>query len=162
VRTADYVINLVLSGVLLVGGYQVYFWCQRNTLFEVREFSTRIDERIPYRPGWVWVYMLLYYPGIASLSFAPRSPHEFTQVAASFMLLLALQVAFFLVAPGPHAIPVAGVIAPRNALRALPCLRPTGRCAVEHLSQHARLGRDAGGAASLRLDTASRCSPFPC
>jgi membrane-associated phospholipid phosphatase len=98
-RTADYVINLVLSGVLLAGGYQLYFWCQRNTFFEVREFSTRIDEHIPYLPGWVWVYMLLYYPGIASLSFAPQSSREFARVAASFMLLIALQVAFFVVLP---------------------------------------------------------------
>src|SRR5437667_177643 len=29
---ADYVINLTLSVILIVGAYQFYFWCQRNHL----------------------------------------------------------------------------------------------------------------------------------
>lgn len=98
-RLADYIINLVLSGVLIVGAYQFYFWCQRNAPFEARELGSFIDDLIPYAPRWVWVYGLLYYPAILYLNFALESPAQFTRVASSYVLLLALQVAFFLVFP---------------------------------------------------------------
>jgi membrane-associated phospholipid phosphatase len=98
-RTTDYVINLALSGVLVVGGYQFYSWCQRYALFEPREFSSRIDEHIPFLPYWVWIYTLVYYAGIGSLSFCVQTPREFTELAASFVLLLALQAACFLLFP---------------------------------------------------------------
>ena len=48
-RLADYVINLVLSGVLIFGAYQFHFWCQRNAPFEAREFESSIDDLIPCR-----------------------------------------------------------------------------------------------------------------
>ena len=98
-RPADYVINLVLSGVLIVGAYQFYFWCQRNAPFEAREFGSFIDDRIPYVPGWVWVYSFLYYPAILYVNLVLESPEQFTQVASSYMLLLALQLPCFLVFP---------------------------------------------------------------
>jgi len=99
VRLADYVINLVLSGVLIVGGYQFYFWCQRNAPFEARELGSFIDDLIPYAPRWVWVYGFLYFPVILYLSVILKSAQQFTQVASSYMLLLALQVACFLAFP---------------------------------------------------------------
>ena len=98
-RLADYVINLVLSGVLIVGAYQFYFWCQRNAPFEARELGSFIDDHIPYAPRWVWVYSFLYYPAILYLNFVLKSPEQFTQVASSYVLLLAFQVACFLVFP---------------------------------------------------------------
>ena len=96
---ASQLINLCLSGFLIVGIYQFYFWCQRNTLFAARELGLPLDERIPYSPGWVWIYSFLYYPVILYLNANFRSAQEFTQVAASFLLLLALQSAFFLLFP---------------------------------------------------------------
>ena len=98
-RLADYVIHLVLSGVLVVGGYQFYFWCQHNAPFEARELGSFIDELIPYAPRWVWVYGFLYYPVIFYLSILLKSPQQFTHVASSYLLLLAFQVVFFLVFP---------------------------------------------------------------
>jgi len=53
-------IHLVLSVVLFVGAYQFYFWCQRNALVEPREFNSFVDEMIPFRPEWVWIYSFLY------------------------------------------------------------------------------------------------------
>ena len=44
----DYVIHLVLSVILIVGGYQFYFWCRRNGRLAPREFRLAIDERLPY------------------------------------------------------------------------------------------------------------------
>src|SRR2546426_4184905 len=39
---ADYVINLTLSVILIVGAYQFYFWCQRNHMTAARELGSRI------------------------------------------------------------------------------------------------------------------------
>lgn len=92
-------IDLVLSGVLIVGGYQFYFWCQRNALFEPREWRSRLDERIPYRPSWVWIYSFLYYPVILYINVVVQSADQFVRIAASYLLLLALQAAFFVLLP---------------------------------------------------------------
>jgi membrane-associated phospholipid phosphatase len=98
-RPADYIINLVLGGVLVVGAYQFYFWCQRHALFEPREFASSIDDMIPYVPRWVWVYSVAYYAVIAYLTLTIASAQRFTHVASSFVLLLALQVACFVLFP---------------------------------------------------------------
>ncbi len=66
---ADYLINLTLSVILIVGAYQFYFWCQRNHLSAPRELGSRIDERIPYWPSWVWIYSCIYNPLILYLNF---------------------------------------------------------------------------------------------
>ena len=96
---ADYVINLTLSVILIVGAYQFYFWCQRNHLSAPRELGSRIDERIPYWPSWVWVYSCIYYPIILYLNFIIDSARHFTHVATSYMLLLGLQMLFFVLFP---------------------------------------------------------------
>ncbi len=97
--TTRLLIQLILSVVLIVGAYQFYFWCQRNPLFEPRELSSWLDERIPFHPQWVWIYSLLYYPAILYVNLVLRSAEQFTQVATSYLLLLALQMAFFLLLP---------------------------------------------------------------
>ena len=98
-QLSDYVINLILSVMLIVGVYQFYFWCQRNSLSPSRELATRFDERIPYRPGWVWIYSGLYYPLILYLNAVIRSPRQFTHVAGSYLLLLSGQMACFVLFP---------------------------------------------------------------
>jgi membrane-associated phospholipid phosphatase len=92
-------IHLILSSVLIVGAYQFYFWCQRNMLFEPRELGSRIDDRIPYQPQWVWIYSFLYYPAILYVNLVIRSSEQFIQIAISYMMLLALQMAFFVTIP---------------------------------------------------------------
>ena len=98
-RPSGYVINLVLSGVLIVGAYQFYFWCQRNAPFAARELGSTVDDLIPYAPEWVWVYSFLYYPAILYVNLVLQSPEQFTQVASSYMLLIALQAPIFLLFP---------------------------------------------------------------
>lgn len=98
-RLTDYAINLVLSVILIVGVYQFYFWCQRNPLAQPRELRLPLDDRIPYRPGWVWIYSCIYYPLILYLNFVVESARHFTHVAMSYVLLLALQMAFFVLFP---------------------------------------------------------------
>jgi membrane-associated phospholipid phosphatase len=99
VHAIDYAIDLALSVILIIGVYQFYFWCQRNPLAAPREFRLAIDERLPYWPSWVWVYSFLYYPLILYLNFILPSPRQFTHVAISYLLLLALQMTFFVLVP---------------------------------------------------------------
>ena len=95
-ETSDYVVNSALSVFLIVGAYQFYFWCQRNYVSAPRELRLAIDDWIPYRPHWVWVYSFLYYPVILYINLVLQTPAEFTRVAFSFMMLLAFQVVCFL------------------------------------------------------------------
>ena len=98
-KPSDYVIHLTLSVFLIVGVYQFYFWCQRHQLAEPRELKLPIDEWIPYRPNWVWIYSFLYYPVILYINWVVESPGQFTHIAVSYMLLLGLQMAFFVAFP---------------------------------------------------------------
>jgi membrane-associated phospholipid phosphatase len=99
VRITDYAVNLVLSVFLIVGVYQFYFWCQRNYVASPRELKLRVDEWIPYWPSWVWIYSCIYYPLILYLNFVLESSRQFTHVAMSYLLLLGLQMAFFVLFP---------------------------------------------------------------
>jgi membrane-associated phospholipid phosphatase len=98
-RLTDYIVNLLLSAILIIGSYQFYFWCQRNPFLAPRQFKLPLDEWIPYWPSWVWIYSCLYYPIILYLNFVIGSAREFTYVATSYMLLLALQMLFFVLLP---------------------------------------------------------------
>lgn len=97
--TSDYLIHLVLSVFLIVGGYQFYFWCQRHPLTPPRQLRTRLDRWIPYRPGWVWIYSCLYYPVILYVNWLVQSPRQFTRLVISYLVLLAFQMAFFVFFP---------------------------------------------------------------
>ena len=98
-NATDYLIHFVLSVILIVGGYQFYFWCQRNSPVAPREFKLALDERLPYWPSWVWIYSFLYYPLILYVNLVTRSAREFTHVAMSYLVLLGLQMVFFLAFP---------------------------------------------------------------
>jgi membrane-associated phospholipid phosphatase len=95
----DYAINLTLRVFLIIGAYQLYFWCQRNPLTAPRQLWMPVDDWIPYRPGWVWIYSLLYYPAILYANLVLDSPRDFTHVATSYLVLLGLQMLFFLLFP---------------------------------------------------------------
>ena len=95
----DYAFNLILSVFLIVGIYQFYFWCQRNVLVRPRGLKLAADEWIPYWPSWVWVYSCLYYPVLLYVNLMVDSPRQFVQLVISYVLLLSLQVMFFMVFP---------------------------------------------------------------
>lgn len=98
-HTTDLLIQLVISVFLIVGVYQFYFWCQRHHAAEPRELRLPLDDAIPYRPRWVWIYSFLYYPVIVLINLAVESPRHFLYVAISFVLLLGFQMAFFIFFP---------------------------------------------------------------
>jgi hypothetical protein len=95
----DIGINLVLTVVLIVGAYQFYFFTQRHPWRPARTFRSPLDERIPFVPGWSWVYSFLYYPAILYLNLLAQTPGEFTRMAFSFVVLLVLQVLCFALYP---------------------------------------------------------------
>jgi len=98
-RGADLFIQLFVSVILIVGIYQFYFWCQRNHLTKPRELRTPIDDAIPFRPRWVWIYSCLYYPVIVYINFVTDSPRHFLHLAMSYILLLLFQMLFFVAFP---------------------------------------------------------------
>jgi membrane-associated phospholipid phosphatase len=95
----DRILQLIISIFLIVGVYQFYFWCQRNPLAPARELRMPIDDLIPYRPRWVWIYSALYYPAIVAVNWSVRSPREYLYVAISYALLLLFQMGFFTLLP---------------------------------------------------------------
>jgi len=95
----DYVIHLLMTVFLIFGIYQFYFWCQRHPVGACRRFTGILDERIPFRPRWAWIYSFLYYPAIIYLNWTVTSPRHFNHLAMSFFVLLVGQMAFFLFFP---------------------------------------------------------------
>src|SRR5690242_21767504 len=95
----DYIIHLLMTVFLIFGVYQFYFWCQRHPVVACRRFTAPIDERIPFRPRWAWIYSFLYYPAIVYLNWTVTSPRHFNHLAMSFFILLVNQMVFFLFFP---------------------------------------------------------------
>lgn len=95
----DRIIQLVLSVFLIIGVYQFYFWCQRHHVTRPRELRSPLDDLIPYRPRWVWIYSFLYYPVIVAINWCTRDSRHFLYVASSFVLLLLFQMIFFVFLP---------------------------------------------------------------
>src|ERR1051326_2923713 len=98
-QPTDRIVQLIISVFLIVGVYQFYFWCQRNYVTRPRQLRMPLDDAIPYKPRWVWIYSGLYYPVIVYINFVMESPGQFLHVAMSYILLLAAQMFFFIYFP---------------------------------------------------------------
>lgn len=91
----DLFILFVTSIIIIIGFYQFYFLFQRKHFKKEKELSTKVDELIPFKPSWIWIYSGLYYPYIISLIFGINTFREFIYITSSFILLLFLQSLFF-------------------------------------------------------------------
>jgi len=98
-RSIDYVICLTSAIVMIIGGYQVYFFVQRHHIRRAREFDTLLDDWVPFWPLWVWIYSGLYYPVILLLVFTQTSFRSFNYTAFSYLVLLAMQFTVFFFLP---------------------------------------------------------------
>jgi membrane-associated phospholipid phosphatase len=92
-------IELAMTVVLIVGGYQFYFWAQRQRWRPARFLTTRFDGMIDYDPRWVWVYSGLYYPMILLAAYVQPSWDRYAWTTGCFLSLLAVQLVFFLLLP---------------------------------------------------------------
>jgi membrane-associated phospholipid phosphatase len=99
VSLLDRVLLIAITVVLVVGGYQFYFWAQRRRWFAARTLETRLDSAIGYDPRWVWVYSGLYYPMIVLAALSLPTWQAYAHAVGGFLALLAVQVAFFLFLP---------------------------------------------------------------
>jgi membrane-associated phospholipid phosphatase len=95
----DRAIEIAMTVVLIIGGYQFYFWAQRRTWFRARCMATRLDAIVTYDPRWVWVYSGLYYPMIIAAALSVSTWRDYAQAVGCFLSLLAVQVAIFVVWP---------------------------------------------------------------
>ena len=95
----DYFIIVLISVVLIVGAYQFYFWCQRQFIRPRKRLLTFFDSWFGYHPIWIWIYGGLYYPVIIFVVLTIRDMHQFVYIVFSYLILLALQMAFFLLFP---------------------------------------------------------------
>jgi membrane-associated phospholipid phosphatase len=95
----DRILELFITVVLIVGGYQFYFWAQRQRFFDARFFETPWDSKIDFDPRWVWIYSGLYYPMILLATLSVPTWQAFAYCVGCFLMLLAIQVAFFVLWP---------------------------------------------------------------
>jgi len=95
----DRLLELFITVVLIVGGYQFYFWAQRQTFFDARYFETSWDRKINFDPRWVWIYSGLYYPMILLAALSVPSWQAYAYCVGCFLTLLAIQVTFFILWP---------------------------------------------------------------
>ena len=95
----DYVVHLILSVILIIGGYQFYFFTQRHMWVKIREFGTFLDEKVPYLPWWSWIYSFLYYPAILYVNWTVEDSRQFIMIVFSYLILLAMQMTFFVLLP---------------------------------------------------------------
>lgn len=97
-------LEMAITVVLIVGGYQFYFWAQRQTFRPARYIVTRWDGLIRFDPRWVWIYSGLYYPMILLAALSTPDWPSYALTVGSFLVLLAIQVSIFVTLP--VAIPV--------------------------------------------------------
>lgn len=92
-------LEITITIVMIIGGYQFYFWAQRQRWFEARYLETRLDGLISYDPRWVFIYSGLYYPMIVLAALSVSSWHDYSRAVGCYLSLLAVQVCFFLFFP---------------------------------------------------------------
>jgi PAP2 superfamily len=78
-----------LSILLIVAGYQFYFLPQRRPIKNANiGIASRLDEKFPFRPQWVWIYSIGYYPYILSTILTLSSIGDFYSTCVSYVALL--------------------------------------------------------------------------
>jgi membrane-associated phospholipid phosphatase len=95
----DRLLEIFITIVLIVGGYQFYFFAQRQTFRDARYLETRFDDQITFDPRWVWIYSGLYYPMILLAALVVPSWRAYAYSVGCFLALLAIQVTFFILWP---------------------------------------------------------------
>jgi membrane-associated phospholipid phosphatase len=96
---ADRFLELILTVVLIVGGYQFYFLAQRQRWREARYLETRFDAMVTFDPRWVWIYSGLYYPMMVIATWSLPSWEAFAYAVSGYLALLTVHCCFFVTMP---------------------------------------------------------------
>jgi membrane-associated phospholipid phosphatase len=95
----DRLLGFLLAILMIILCYQVYLFPQRQLARRGRPLMCRIDDLIPFKPVWVWVYIFAYYPFLISLVSIVPDWRAYFLVTACFLFMLFVQVAIALVFP---------------------------------------------------------------
>lgn len=96
----EYLILTTLIAVSITGGYQIFFWVQRNNyFFKTRCFKIKIDDLIPFWPSWVWIYSFLYYIMIGYVVVSIKSIEQGVFIIFGGLVLLFFQCVCFMFFP---------------------------------------------------------------
>jgi|GEM_PF-224883 len=86
---SEIIYAFLVAALLIVAGYQIYFLPQRIPVKRAKIGKASIvDERIPFRPHWVWIYSFAYYPFVLSAILTLSSIREFYFICISYVGLL--------------------------------------------------------------------------
>ena len=96
----DYLVLTSLLALVITGGYQVFFWVQRNNYhFPTRCLHCRLDDYILFWPSWVWPYSIVYMMMLGAVPVTIRSLEQGLYVMFCGVLLLAVHSGFAMFFP---------------------------------------------------------------
>ncbi len=96
----EYLVLTIVISITVVGGYQIFFWVQRNNyFFKTRCFKISLDDMIPFWPSWIWVYNLIYYIMIGFVIVSVKSLEYAIFLIFGGLVLLFLQSILFMLLP---------------------------------------------------------------
>ena len=86
--TYDVIALVAVKNILTLGGYQIYFWPQRNhdSQKKIVLQPTAIDRLIPAIPQAYWIYSPVYY-AVFNLAFLSLPDYKVTMLNAWIMLM---------------------------------------------------------------------------
>lgn len=95
----DKIIAVIITALVITGAYQIYLIPQNYPIRKIQDISISLDRKIPFKPIWVWVYTIIYYPFFFSVIFTLDSFQHYAYVILSFTFLLLLQTAIAFLIP---------------------------------------------------------------
>jgi hypothetical protein len=99
-RYRDYLVFTSVLAFVIVGCYQLFFWTEHNNgRFRTRTFHLPVDDRIPFVPGFVWVYSFSYYAVIGLVVATLPSLEKGLECIFGALVLLTIQCALFFFFP---------------------------------------------------------------
>ena len=91
--------SVVVAGIV-AGGYQMYFWAQRNNLHRpARCMKIGLDDYIPFWPSWIWFYSLLYFVMIGLTVVSIRDLAHGVELAFGGLMLVTIGSVIFYLFP---------------------------------------------------------------
>ena len=90
---------LLVGIVLVAAGYSLYQIPQRISLRPSISLLLPIDNWIPFRPMWTWIYIFAYYPFLTTLILLIPSWEDFWSIFLSFTLMLITHIFISLIFP---------------------------------------------------------------